>query len=111
MKNTRLIFVSAAVIVLCMTTCIFLYSWFSHSTLALTPSPTLAQSADNKLNINTATIKQLDDLPGIGEKTAKAIVAYRKENGNFTSIGQLANVPGMGAGRLDAIVDLITVGG
>ena len=111
MKNKHLFFVASAVLLLCLTISVCLGSWLDHSTLSVTPSATVAQDPSGKLNINTATVAQLENLPGIGEKLAKAIVAYRKENGNFKSIGELTNVPGLGSGKLEEIVDLITVGG
>lgn len=62
------------------------------------------------LNINTATAKELQTLPGIGETLAQRIVAYREEHGNFSSIVDLLDVTGIGQGKLEAIMDLITVG-
>lgn len=63
------------------------------------------------ININTATVEQLMELPGIGETYATRIVEYRTENGPFDSVGALIHVPGIGEKRLEAIWDLITVGG
>ena len=47
-------------------------------------------------NINTAGIEELVLLPGLGDKTARAILSYREHNGNFTSLDALENVPGIG---------------
>jgi competence protein ComEA len=47
------------------------------------------------LNVNTATLSQLDALPGIGPAKAKAIIRYREEHGQFTATEGLAAVPGM----------------
>ena len=47
-------------------------------------------------NINTAGIEELVLLPGLGDKTARAIISYREHNGNFTSLDVLMNVPGIG---------------
>ena len=63
------------------------------------------------ININTATVEQLTRLPGIGETYATRIVEYRMENGPFKSVGELIHVPGIGEKRLEAIWDLVTVGG
>ena len=63
------------------------------------------------ININTATVEQLMELPGIGETYATRIVEYQTENGPFDSVGALIHVPGIGEKRLEAIWDLITVGG
>lgn len=52
------------------------------------------------LNVNTATVSQLDLLPGIGPALAKRIVAYRKAHGRFQSIEQLQEVSGIGPKKL-----------
>lgn len=63
------------------------------------------------IDINRADAEQLTALPGIGEVLAGRIIAYREENGSFLSTQELQNVEGIGEKRLDAILDLITVGG
>lgn len=55
------------------------------------------------VNINTATQKELIELPGIGEELADAIVEYRMTYGPFSSANDLLNVPGIGVNRLEAI--------
>ena len=66
------------------------------------------QTTESKININTATAEELSTLPGIGEKLAKRIVAYRRKNGSFQEIDELLNVDGIGSGKLKAILDMIT---
>lgn len=63
-----------------------------------------------KININTATIEELVQLPGIGEVKARNIIEYRNKNGYFTSIDELINVNGIGEKTLDKIKDFITIG-
>jgi competence protein ComEA len=63
-----------------------------------------------RININTATVEELDTLPGIGETTAQAIVEYRIANGPFQTIEDIINVPGVGPSTFEAIMNLITVG-
>lgn len=63
------------------------------------------------IDINTADAETLTALPGIGTVMAERIVAYRLENGSFTALEDLMNVEGIGKKRMDAIRDLITVGG
>ena len=94
-----------------LTFCIFLFVWFSHTPLDVRSNTASTVSVAGKININTASADELESLPGIGEKLASAIVTYREENGSFSGIGELAEVPGIGAGKLEAIADLITVGG
>ena len=70
-----------------------------------------ATEAVTIININTATAQQLESLPGIGEKTAEKIIAYRNEHGNFSSVTELLNVSGIGEKKLESIWDLVTTGG
>ena len=63
-----------------------------------------------RVNINTATVAELDSLPGIGPTTAQAIVDYRLLNGPFQFIQDIRNVPGVGPATYDSIKDYITVG-
>ena len=63
-----------------------------------------------KVNINTATVEELSKLPGIKEKLAKKIVAYRVQHGNFKTIEELKNVKVKWDKRFDRIKDYITVG-
>jgi competence protein ComEA len=61
------------------------------------------------INLNTATVQQLDTLPGVGPVTAAAIVAWRDANGKFTSVDQLGEVDGIGPGRLEKLRPLVRV--
>jgi competence protein ComEA len=62
-----------------------------------------------RVNINSATVDELDALPGIGPTTAQAIVDYRLQNGNFISVQDIQNVPGIGPSSYDRIKDYITI--
>ena len=62
------------------------------------------------ININTATAKQLEALPGIGPTYAQRIIDYRNAHGSYTSPSQLLNISGIGEKRLAAIWDYITIG-
>jgi competence protein ComEA len=62
------------------------------------------------ININTADIAALCELPGIGEVTAQAIIDYRNEHGEFTEIADIKNVKGIGEAKFEAIEAFITVG-
>jgi competence protein ComEA len=61
--------------------------------------------AGEKVNINTASAAQLQKVKGIGEKTAAAIVADRKEHGAFKSVSDLTSVKGIGKKKLAKIED------
>lgn len=61
------------------------------------------------VDLNSATVEQLDTLPGIGPVTASAIVAWRDANGPFSSVEQLGDVDGIGPARLEKLRDLVRV--
>lgn len=79
-----------------------------QSTTGTTGSAT-TPSAGGKVNLNTATAEQLDELPGVGPVTAKAIIDWRTTHGKFTSVDQLGEVDGIGPARLAKLKDLVTV--
>ena len=61
------------------------------------------------VNLNTATTAQLQELPGIGPRTAERIIEYRQKNGNFKKIEELMNVKGIGEKSFLKLKDRITV--
>ena len=63
----------------------------------------------SKININTATLEQLQTLPRIGEAKAKNILAYRKKNGGFKKIEEIKEISGIGESIFDQIKDYITI--
>ncbi len=68
-----------------------------------------AAAAGDLVNINTADEAGLDELPGVGPATAKAIIGYRDEHGPFASVDALTDVPGIGEVTLEKLRPLITV--
>lgn len=67
------------------------------------------ESKSSLININTATIEELDALPGVGEATANKIVNHRSENGDFKSIEEIKNVNGIGDKKFEEMKSLICV--
>jgi competence protein ComEA len=61
------------------------------------------------LNLNTATVEQLDELDGIGPTTAQHIIEYREAHNGFGSVEELDQVPGIGEARLTALRDKVRV--
>lgn len=68
-----------------------------------------AAPASGPLNLNTATLAQLDALPGVGPVLAQRILAHRDQHGGFTSVGDLRQVDGIGDARYEQLKDLVTV--
>ena len=60
------------------------------------PAGSPSHGAEGVVNLNTATVQQLEELPGVGPVTAQKIVAWREQNGGFSSVEQLMDVPGIG---------------
>jgi competence protein ComEA len=70
-------------------------------------SSSATDSAHKKINLNTATLAELDSLPGIGPVLAQRIIDYREEHGPFQSVDELLNVKGIGPELLEKIRDLV----
>lgn len=62
-----------------------------------------------RIDINHATLEELDRLPGIGPSKAEAIIRYREENGPFKDVKELANVSGIGEKTLEKLLPYIDV--
>jgi len=59
------------------------------------------------LDLNSARLEDLMELPGIGEKLAQRLVEYRKSHGGFRSVEDLRNVRGIGAKRMERLRPLV----
>jgi len=85
------------------------------SPIAVVQAAEAARSSDTTndrppVDLNRATTRELDRLPGIGPILAARIVEYRRRRGGFGSIGELISVPGIGRKRYAALKDRVMVG-
>jgi competence protein ComEA len=78
------------------------------ATQSSAPAATAAPSKP-AINLNTATIEQLETLPGIGRKTAERILEYRTKSGGFKRIEDLMNVKGIGEKSFLKLKPLVAV--
>ena len=67
-----------------------------------------ASARGAKVSLASATVEQLDELPGIGPVTAQKIVDWRTTHGPFGSVEELDDVPGIGPARIEQLRDLVT---
>lgn len=81
------------------------------------PAPAASQTTESQaaapakpmLNLNSASVDQLETLPGIGRKTAERIIEQRTKSGGFKRIEELMNVKGIGEKSFLKLKPLITV--
>jgi len=73
------------------------------------PGGAAAAAPGAPINLNTATLEQLDTLDGVGPGIAQRILDYREQHGAFSRVEELGEVPGIGAKRLATLTPLVTV--
>ena len=92
---------------LAMAVCLMMGAPMMVQPVLAAPEATAATAA--AININTASGKQLQDLPGIGKVVAERIIVYRTENGPFASAEDLLKVKGIGDATLNKIRNRVVV--
>ena len=97
-----------------MTTIVLVLGLFATFASAQEPArpaakATSSASSGTPINLNTATVAQLETLPGIGKSTAERILEYRQKNGGFKKVEDLMNVRGIGEKSFLKMKALITV--
>lgn len=77
--------------------------------VVVAPAVSTADAPAGPVDLNTATLDQLDALPGVGPATAQAIIDERDRRGGFTSVDDLLDVRGIGPAKMEQLRDLVTV--
>jgi competence protein ComEA len=93
---------------LIMLSLLFVTSWVPVANAATTQAAT-AQEVTAMVNVNTASAKELQTLPGIGQVTAQRIIDYRTAKGPFATLEDLLKVKGLGQSTLQKISDRIVL--
>jgi competence ComEA-like helix-hairpin-helix protein len=75
----------------------------------LVPTFLAPDEVDERINLNTASVEELIELPGIGEVLAGRIVSYREVHGPFLSLSELKEINGIGDVLVERIRDLVTL--
>jgi competence protein ComEA len=70
-------------------------------------APSLNAGQKEMININTADVKEMMKLPGIGKKKAEAIISFRQDNGGFTDVNDLKKIDGIGKKTFEKIREQI----
>lgn len=69
-----------------------------------------AEAAGGKIDINSASLEQLEAVKGVGHDIAQNILTYKNDHGAFKTLDDLGNVKGVGKVRLEALRDMFSVG-
>ncbi|EGO8082509.1 competence protein ComEA [Enterococcus faecalis] len=83
----------------------------AQSLETLQESAPAQQNQEEKINLNTATEAELQTISGIGAKKAQEIIRFRDEQGPFKTVKELKNVPGIGEKTVERLKDMLTVTG
>jgi competence protein ComEA len=79
-----------------------------HGPAGTAPAVPGTPGSGAKVSLGSATVEQLDELPGIGPVTAEKIVDWRTTHGPFQSVDDLDDVPGIGPARIEQLRELVT---
>src|SRR5580704_1721654 len=88
---------------------LFLFVALVLSVLALSAAADKKQPPSRSINLNAATVKELQELPGVGLVTAKAIIQFRQKSGPFHRVEDLLAVRGISEGKLSKMRPYVTV--
>ena len=80
-----------------------------QAVVAPVPGSSASAAVAGPVDLNTATVAELDALPGIGRVLAQRVVDWRTSHGGFTSVDQLREVSGLGGKKFDTLAPLVRV--
>ena len=72
-------------------------------------APIAGKNAERQINLNTASEKELQELPGIGPAMSARIIEYRETNGPFQKIEDIKKVRGIGNAKFEKLKDQVTI--
>ena len=105
------------IVLICILLCVAVYigvfigrSSIGDHVFTSSDSQTDGKNADGKININTASAEELEQIPGITPKIANSIIQYRREYGKFITLLELVEVDGISRSLYDSIKIYITIG-
>ena len=117
MKKPQKVLIIITAVFICLLVGIFVGRNFTGNYIALNSGTSSTQATspngdvqDGRIDINTATLYQLQLLPGIGQTLAQRIIDYRTEHGDFKTVDDLLNVSGIGESKLGNIKPYIKIG-
>ena len=108
MKNAAIVYTSAILLLAIVLIC---FAWFLPSRKLIPfPEPVAYDETTHfRININTATVDELQIIPSIGPSLAEKIISYRNKYGPFQNYSDLLNVSGIGNTKLEIMLDYIII--
>ena len=112
MKLPKMTLIAATALFAVVLLGIFLYRvWPGSPAFPQIPEPSVSPLEAGRIDLNTADLQLLVQLPGVGEAMCRRILQYRRDCNGFTSIWELENISGFTPALIERLRDYITIGG